>query len=246
MPRGGRLLIKTESHLLGAADPDDNLQLSPGSYLVLTVSDSGCGMPAAVRQHIFEPFFTTKEIGKGTGLGLSYVYGVVLQHSGAIRVDSEPAVGTTFNVWLPTALKPAASPVKVGGASAPGGSELVLIAEDEEMVRALSQRALEGAGYRTLVAANGLEAVRLFEQHRDSVALALLDIVMPDMGGHEVCHRIRQLAPEVPVIFCTGYDPDSSPQGDDRCQLLAKPFTPKGLLIAVRGILDYCPAGAVQ
>jgi signal transduction histidine kinase/ActR/RegA family two-component response regulator len=243
MPQGGQLTIRTESVTLSEDYCSAHRDVEPGRYLMLTVADDGCGMPAEVRDHIFEPFFTTKGVGKGTGLGLAMVYGILQQHHGAIRVYSEPGMGTTFRIYLPAIGRQAPDEAEPMRQRARGGTETILIAEDEPMVRQLTVRILQSAGYHTLVAANGEEAVRLFEEHIDEVDLAVLDVVMPRMGGRDAFQKIRVMRPEVQAIFCSGYDPDTAQVGfvaDQRMRLIQKPFDPQLLLATVREVLDEC------
>jgi signal transduction histidine kinase len=241
MPDGGQLLIKTERILLDdetcAAYPD----LAPGNYLALTVSDTGCGMSSEVLQQAFDPFYTTKEVGKGTGLGLATIYGVVAQHKGTVRVYSEPGVGTAFKILLPTVnrlARPSAKPTAVGQAQ-PG--ETILVAEDEPLVRELAVRALTAAGYRTLDAADGAEALSLFAAQPCEISLVLLDVVMPCMNGHEVYEQMRLLKGDVKIIFTSAYDVETARLGFiDRqgLRFLHKPFDGADLLPMVREVLD--------
>ena len=150
---------------------------------MLSVADNGLGMSAEVKAQIFEPFFTTKELGKGTGLGLAMVYGMVEQHGGIIHVYSEPGEGTTFKIYLPVATSSRAATEQPASLPTARGHETILIAEDDPIVRAFLVRVLSGAGYSTLAAPDGVEALRIFHQHADSISLALLDVVMPNLGG---------------------------------------------------------------
>jgi signal transduction histidine kinase len=241
MPHGGRLLIKTENLHLNDEFSELQRDLTPGRYLVLTVADNGCGIAPEVRDRIFEPFFTTKEVGKGTGLGLPMVYGVVRQHKGTIRVYSEVGLGTTFRIYLPTVDHALARPNDSRKSAARGGHETILIAEDDPLVRDVAVRILERAGYRTIVAADGQEAVELFAEHRGEISLAVLDVVMPRLGGRDVCKKIKASKPNTEVIFCSGYDPemagiDTFAAPDQR--IVQKPFDPEKLLNIIRDALD--------
>jgi PAS domain S-box-containing protein len=241
MPEGGQLLIKTENLQLSEAYCDVHPDVKPGRYLLLTVADTGAGIPPDVKEHIFEPFFTTKEVGKGTGLGLAMVYGVVQQHGGAIQVYSEPGIGTTFKIYLPTVDSAAETSVIPICRNSRGGTETILIAEDDPMVRDLAVRVLGKAGYQTITAADGEEAVRLFEANRDIISLALLDVVMPRLSGRDAFHRIKAIKPSVQAVFCTGYDPEMAQVGfvmDDCFRLIQKPFDPEVLLETIRELLD--------
>ena len=191
MPKGGRLIIRTQNVSLSDQSCADHRGTKPGPHVMLSVADTGCGMSAEVKAQIFEPFFTTKEPGKGTGLGLAMVYGMVEQHGGMIHVYSEPNLGTAFKIYLPIAPSVDAAHEERPTDHATGGKETILIAEDESMVRDLAVRILTRAGYAVLVAADGAEAVELFEAHASEVSLALLDAVMPKLTGHQAYDRIK-------------------------------------------------------
>ena len=211
---------------------------------MFVVADTGSGMSADVRDHIFDPFFTTKGVGKGTGLGLAMVYGMVRQHGGAIRVYSELGVGTTFRVYLPTTDHATPAPAAAPAREVRGGHETILIAEDDPLVRRLAVLVLQRAGYQTIIAVDGEEAVRLFQQHANEISLALLDVVMPRMGGREAFQRIKELDPAMKVVFCSGYDPSMAQVGfvfNDEARLVQKPFVPETLLSTLRDVLDEAP-----
>jgi CheY-like chemotaxis protein len=217
--------------------------------LLFTVADTGCGMSPEIKEKIFEPFFTTKEVGKGTGLGLSMVYGLVHQHHGAIHVYSEPGFGTTFRIYLPTVDHAVAKADARSDKRSAGGTETILIAEDDPMVCDLAVRMLSRAGYQTIVASDGEEAVRLFVENVDRVSLVLLDVVMPRMGGREALDRIKLINPNVHAIFSSGYDPEMAQVGDVMVKellLIQKPFDPEVLLGAIREILDTEPCHAAN
>lgn len=248
MPGGGQLTIKTEDATFSPAYCEFHPQMKPGRYVVFSVADTGCGMPPEVKNHIFEPFFTTKEVGKGTGLGLAMVYGVVQQHHGAIHVYSEPGLGTTFKIYLPTVDREAQAAPRPERPPARGGNETILVAEDDPLVRDLAERILGGAGYRTITATNGEDAVRLFQSNADAIALALLDVVMPRLGGRDAFRQMRIIKPDARAVFCSGYDPEMPQVGfvaDDNLRLIQKPFDPETLLAAVRKVLDESPVVAV-
>jgi PAS domain S-box-containing protein len=225
MPDGGRLVIATRSD---------------GDRVAMSVADSGVGMSAEVRERAFEPFFTTKPPGKGTGLGLAMVYGIVEQHGGSVRVDSELGHGATFEVRLPIAIAPPLQEAARRRPHALGGHETILIAEDEAGVRDPLVRMLEDAGYRVLVATDGEEAVGLFERHASQIALAVLDVVMPRLGGPSAALRIRARAPQLPIILTSGYDgaAEASAASVPRAKRLDKPYAPDSLLRIVRDALD--------
>jgi PAS domain S-box-containing protein len=241
MPHGGKLLIKTEDLELSDELAELRRDLAPGRYLVLSVTDTGCGMSPEVRDRIFEPFFTTKGVGKGTGLGLPMVYGVVRQHNGTVRVYSELGVGTSFRIYLPVINRPSEN-VEAAPRSKPrGGNETILVAEDDPMVRDVAVRILERAGYRTITAADGVQAVELFEKHQDAISLAIIDMVMPRLSGREVYQSIKQTKPQTQIVFCSGYDPEMTgveTLPDQTTQIVQKPFDPEKLLDIIRDALD--------
>lgn len=244
MPSGGCLTIETCN-----TDLDDDAcrrtpGLSPGRHAELIVSDNGIGMDGKTREHIFEPFFTTKEPGKGTGLGLATVFGIVRQHGGFVSVESEPKKGTKFRIYLPAVKSPAdlAEPrSKLEETSFRGGKETLLVADDHEGIREMIRSALEGCGYRVLFAVNGEEAIHVFEEHMDEIRLVVLDMVMPRVGGLEAAKRMRQIRPELPVIFTTGYSADHEALTgviETGGAVVEKPFDPKKLARRVRELLD--------
>jgi len=241
MPAGGKLLVKTERLTLGEPLGGAKLQAGPGCYVVISVVDTGCGMTPEVKQRIFEPFFTTKEVGQGTGLGLATVYGILQQHEGAIHVYSEPGQGTAFKIYLPSADQAADTSQPGANDRRYDGTETILLAEDESLVRRLAVRFLEEAGYRVLVAQDGEEALRLFRQHRDEVSLVLLDAVMPKLNGREVYQRIKAWNPQTKAVFCSGYDPETAQSGfiaEQNLRLVQKPFERANLLRTIREVLD--------
>ena len=248
MPGGGRLLIQTEAAVLDAEDCRSNVNSRPGRYVRVTVSDTGAGMPPDVLGRIFEPFFTTKEIGKGTGLGLSMVYGVVQQHGGMIHVRSEPGQGSTFEIYLPAVEAAAEATVAAPPSAVRGGSETILMAEDDPLVRAALVRVLAEAGYRVLAAADGEEAVKVFAANSAAIGLVLLDMMMPKMGGREAHARIAEINPDTPVVYCTGYDSGLAkldPAAAAALCVVQKPVDPPVLLTTIRETLDrrlLCPA----
>lgn len=241
MPDGGALVIETENVVVD----QDYCVLHPwartGRFVLLTVTDTGCGMDRVTLERVFEPFFTTKEAGRGTGLGLAMVYGIVKQHEGMIQAYSEPGRGSAFKIYLPLVERSAAAVGPKVETPAVGGSETILLAEDDLMVLDLSRTVLELAGYTVVSASSGEEAVARFEEHRDEVALLLLDVVMPGLGGREAYRRIEALRPGVPVIYTSGYS-GGGLQTDfvlaEGVVLLQKPFARNDMLRAVRRALD--------
>jgi len=207
--------------------------LNTRHFARLSVSDNGPGIPEACMQNIFEPFFTTKEVGEGTGLGLAMVYGSVREHGGAINVQSEEGKGTCFHVYLPLieSSETACEPEK-GKLAAKGTGQTILLADDSEALRETGKGLLEHFGYHVLLADNGREAVDIFNDKRDDIDLVILDIIMPRMGGVRAADKIREARPEIPVIFSTGYDPDSSMNDmmpTQREIILHKPFSAQEL-----------------
>ncbi|GFO69553.1 hypothetical protein GMLC_31320 [Geomonas limicola] len=212
----------------------------PGDFAVLSVSDTGSGMNEAVREKIFEPFFTTKEMGHGTGLGLSIVYGIVKQHNGYINVYSEPGHGTTFNIYLPVCGEPEATPAPDLEAII-GGTETILLAEDDLSVRSLVRSVLAAQGYRVIEAADGAEAVALFREHEEEIDLAILDVVMPKLNGRETYNEILARKPRTRAIFISGYTADIMDKNglaDHGLHLVNKPLLPSQLLSKIREVLQ--------
>jgi len=242
MPEGGRLTIETANITLEAPVPRTFGDVPPGAYVMLAVSDTGCGMDAETQAHIFEPFFTTKEAGKGTGLGLSTVYGIVQQSGGHIWVYSEPGRGAVFKIYLPRVADvsaPLAPPAAAAGA--PGGSETVLVVEDDEQVRALMASTLRSSGYRVLEASDGIQALLVLGQHAGPLDLLVTDVVLPGMSGRDVAGHLARLRPEAAVLYVSGYPDHAVVQHgvlEAESALLQKPFTPQALARAVRAALD--------
>ncbi|MBU6400560.1 MAG: response regulator [Verrucomicrobia bacterium] len=243
MPRGGELTIATSARNPSLEYLAQHPEARPGPCACLAVRDTGCGMPPEVRQRIFEPFFTTKPAGKGTGLGLFTVYGIVRQHGGWVEVESEAGTGTVFEVFLPCAeagTKPAAKAPE--RQKVRGGTETILIVEDEPPVRELLQHMLEHQGYRVLLASSGIEALAVWQEHRGEVALVVTDMVMPEgMGGLELAEHLRQDAPGTKVIFTSGYSAETFNVGvplREGVNFLKKPFPFQRLARVVRERLD--------
>jgi len=242
MPHGGRLVIEAGDVEVDDRAAGEHPGMRPGLHVTLVVRDTGVGMDAATQARLFEPFFTTKGPGKGTGLGLAVVYGIVKQSGGYIGVESELGKGTTFTVYLPSveeAVEPA--PAEVAPAELPGGTETVLMVEDEEAVRDLIGEILRQAGYTVLGARHGGEALVIGDRHRGPIHLLLTDVVMPEMGGRELVDRLAVTRPAMKVIFMSGYTDDAvAGHGvvGTGTALLRKPVTPETLLRSVRDVLD--------
>jgi PAS domain S-box-containing protein len=242
MPRGGRLTIETRNVELDAEYSRTHADASPGSHVLLSVSDTGSGIPPALKAKIFEPFFTTKGPGKGTGLGLSTVYGIIKQSGGHVTVYSEIGVGTSFKVYLPRAERVIE---KVKGQSGirnlRRGTETILLAEDEEGVRALTRHVLVGCGYTVLEAADGDDAVRVAAGYAGTIHLLITDVVMPGTGGRAMAEQICELYPEMRVLFVSGYTDDAVIRHGvlrEGVNFLQKPFSPMMLSFKVREVLD--------
>ena len=210
---------------------------------MIAVTDTGMGMHEETRKRIFEPFFTTKEVGKGTGLGLAMVYGIVKQHDGFINVYSEPGKGTTFRIYLP--LIKADTDKGEEAASAPeypeGGTETILLAEDDASLRELSRSVLEQFGYTVIAAVDGEDAVKTYRENKDRIQLLLFDLTMPKKGGKEAYDEIRQIRPDVKVLFTSGYAMDRvQKEGilEEGLDFILKPVSPMGLLKKIREVLD--------
>jgi CheY-like chemotaxis protein len=238
MPAGGTLTIRTANAAYREryAGPDGVIEA--GHYVVLSVSDTGHGMDASVRAHIFEPFFTTKQHGKGTGLGLSTVYGIVKQSGGEIWVASEPGRGTEFQILLPRVDEPAEARDPAAPAAAPAGVETVLLAEDEDTLRALVRDILVSNGYRVIEARNGAEALQLARNCPGEIHLLITDLVMPQLSGQELARRLAPERPELKILYMSGYTDEALPVHGLAKQYLQKPFTPEMLVRQVRQLLD--------
>jgi two-component system, cell cycle sensor histidine kinase and response regulator CckA len=242
MPGGGRIVVETSNADLDVRFAKRHAPTRPGRYVMLAVSDTGTGMDAATQERIFEPFFTTKQLGHGTGLGLATVYGIVKQSNGYIWVYSEPGLGSTFKIYLP---RVDAEVLHEKGSEAapplPGGSETVLIVEDDHTVRGLAGEMLEMNGYTVLVARDGREALDLVRRHRRSIHLLLTDVVMPQMSGRELAEGIASIHPGIRVLYMSGYtDGVIAHHGvlEAGVAYLQKPFTADFLARKVREVLD--------
>jgi PAS domain S-box-containing protein len=241
MPGGGRLTIETGNVDVDEEYAERHVSVTPGRYVLLSVTDTGSGMSAETRERIFEPFFTTKEQGKGTGLGLSTAYGIVKQSGGTIWVYSEQGKGTTFKIFLPGVDAVPTQPREGGPETAAPGTETLLVVEDEDAVRAAAKRILEGAGYRVLTAADGHAALEMFEEHGEAIDLLLTDVVMPRMSGRDLELRVRARNPGIKVLFMSGYAESAIINHGmlgSGIRFIGKPFAVAELRRRVREVLD--------
>jgi two-component system cell cycle sensor histidine kinase/response regulator CckA len=242
MPEGGRLTLETSNMNLDEEYARRHISVKPGPYVMMAVTDTGCGMDAVTRSHLFEPFFTTKEKGKGTGLGLSTVYGIIKQSGGNIWAYSEVGRGSTFKVYLPRTEGAVKSykPKEIAPAAAKG-TETILLVEDEDAVRTMISRVLQGSGYRVLEACQGKEAIEVCRKHPGLIHLMVTDVIMPQMSGRELAERLATVRPEMKVLFMSGY-PDKAivHHGvlDPGTAFLQKPFTLTALENKVREVLE--------
>ncbi|HEV2396866.1 MAG TPA: ATP-binding protein [Candidatus Sulfotelmatobacter sp.] len=239
MPRGGRFIIETHNAELDETAVSRHPQAKPGHYAVLSVSDTGCGMDKETQAHIFEPFFTTKPLGKGTGLGLSTVYGIVQQNKGHIWVYSEPGKGARFKIFFPRAVGEVVPPRL--SSEILGGSETVLLVEDDELMLKLTRECLTSSGYNIFCAATGEDAILVASQAEGPIDLLLTDVVMPGISGRQLAASLSAYRPELKVLYMSGYTADLVANHgvlENGIALLEKPFTKEDLLASVRRVLD--------
>ena len=239
MPRGGKLVIQTENVSL-EHEAARQLSVTPGDYVMLSVTDTGAGMDEATMSHIFEPFFTTKGPGKGTGLGLATVYGIVRQTGGGISVESEVGQGSVFRIYLPRETAPIdVSRTVLAPIEKSQNFETVMVVEDEDIVRELVCEVLEDQGYNVLCARDGIEALHMAESFDEEIHLLVTDVIMPHMNGHELAEKLCALRPDMKVLYVSGYsDNDIGDHGvlEPRYELLQKPFTPQTLARKIRDV----------
>lgn len=244
MKTGGRLTIETANVTLDENYVATHAEAQHGPHVLLAVSDTGHGMAAETKEHLFEPFFTTKSPGKGTGLGLSTVYGIVKQAGGDIQVYSEPGKGSTFKVFLPVAEGEVSPPPAPFEESISGGSETILLCEDDRAVRHMTERMLSSAGYTVLAAEDGREALGIAEKHASQIQLVITDVIIPDMNGRELADALRALRPGLPILFISGYSANVIAHHGviaADVHFLEKPFTYDDLLRHVRRALEPVP-----
>jgi two-component system, cell cycle sensor histidine kinase and response regulator CckA len=245
MPDGGKINIRTENVVIQtmAGLP---FQVKPGTYVLLTVSDTGIGMDEATRERIFEPFFTTKEMGRGTGLGLASVYGIVKGHEGYIDVKSQPDQGTTFRIYFPSSREQAAGEGDPSVDNVLRGAETVLFVDDEEEIVKVSKALLEIMGYRVLTARNGQEALQVYQQRKEDIDIVLLDMIMPGMNGSHVYEKLKAINEDVRVLLLSGYSKDREATAilASRCDgFIQKPFKVQDLSRSIRQALACRPNG---
>jgi two-component system cell cycle sensor histidine kinase/response regulator CckA len=239
MPRGGKIAIELRNIELDKIGVVSHPGLQPGDYVEMSVSDTGSGMDAETRSRIFEPFFTTKESGKGTGLGLATVYGIVQQNNGAIEVQSRIGHGTTFYIYLPRATD-LGKPAPMHAVAASGGSETILLVEDDDRVRALVSNMLRKHGFTLLLASAGDQALEIAARHRGPIDLLLTDVLMPGLNGRMLSERLTASRPETRVLFMSGYSDDEILRLGVRkaaAHFIQKPFSVDALLHKIREML---------
>lgn len=242
MPDGGQITIETNNVDITKEFSDLYLNVTPGPYVLLTVTDTGMGMDEITRTRLFEPFYTTKEVGKGTGLGLSTVYGIVKQCKGTIWMHSEVGKGTVFKVYLPIAEECSETPVVRNEVQRRTGQETLLIVEDDENLRELYADALEFRGYRVISAANGKEALKVLAQKKDEIHLLLTDVMMPQMGGVELARKASEIHSSMPIVLMSGYTNEMIDDQDEsmsrKVHFIQKPFNTEALVQKIHEALD--------
>ncbi len=241
MPYGGTLTISSESIYLDTAYTRLNPEVKEGSYVILTVSDTGVGMDEEIKEHIFEPFFTTKDKARGTGLGLATVYGIVKQSDGYITVESEPGKGTEFKIYFPGFKKQLPKKEKdKKKIKTVGGHETIMVVEDEYMVRELVCDTLRNSGYKVIEATNGKEAIEIFEKNKKKIDMILTDVIMPEMSGRKLIETLSEKLPHLKALYMSGYTDDAIIRHgvlEPGMDYIQKPFTPKSLIQKIREVL---------
>jgi CheY-like chemotaxis protein len=240
MADGGRLSLTTKN----ATEDDMQTNLykpKPGNYVLFTVTDTGTGMNEETKARIFEPFFTTKEMGRGTGLGLASAYGIVKSHGGYIEVDSKKGMGTTFKIYLPASQKPVDHHTDKRQKKVATGSETILLVDDERMILEVGRQLLEAMGYEVLTAANGKQAVDIYETQKNDIDLLILDVIMPEMNGSAVYDRIKHINPKIKVLVSSGYSVQGQAEemlGRGCNGFIQKPFHIGQLSKSIREVLQ--------
>jgi two-component system, cell cycle sensor histidine kinase and response regulator CckA len=241
MTEGGTVTVETADVSLGDDHRASHLDCVPGPHVMLAVTDTGTGMTPEVLDRIFEPFFTTKDVGKGTGIGLAMVFGVVQQAGGSLDVRSEVGSGTTFKVYFPAVEVPASRRSDPSLLPVIGGTETILLVEDEAGVRGFAAASLRSQGYHVLTAADGVDALQVVHAHDGPLDLVVTDVVMPGTNGPDLVSRLRAIRPEIGVLFMSGYADDSVMRHGlltSDVALIQKPFSPRDLAIRVRRVFD--------
>jgi PAS domain S-box-containing protein len=244
MPDGGKLIIETENVVLNQAYCRSHLGALPGEYVLISITDTGCGMDSETMEHIFEPFYTTKEMGKGTGLGLATVYGIIKNHNGYIMCYSEVGKGTTFKIYLPAidgSHQSSNDDEDISGINERGNGETILLVDDDKDIRELGENILRKFGYRVLTASSGEEATRIYKDRRDDISLVILDLIMPGMGGKKTLDQILKLDPNAKVIISSGfsasaYARDAMESGAEG--FICKPYNINQLLSVVHDVIN--------
>jgi two-component system cell cycle sensor histidine kinase/response regulator CckA len=241
MPKGGKLTVETRNVELDQEYARLRPEVQPGRFVLLTITDTGCGMTPEVKARVFEPFFTTKGVGKGTGLGLAVVLGIIKQSDGYVEVYSEPDIGTTFKIYFPAVEEKVSAHKGIDAGNVERGTERVLLVEDEDSVRGLAVLVLQTHGYKVLAAGNGKEAMRLIEKHPGGFDLLVTDVVMPGMGGPDLAEALRPRFPHMKVLFSSGYTDDVVVRHgllQEKVAFLHKPYSPLSLVKKVRQVLE--------
>jgi two-component system, cell cycle sensor histidine kinase and response regulator CckA len=241
MPDGGKLTITTKNVFIDDKYTKIHLNTKIGSYVAISIEDTGCGMPKEILDRIFEPFFTTKEPGKGTGLGLSTTLGIIKSHGGFINVDSELGKGTEFTVYLPAIDRIETEKSKeeefIGGCG-----ELILVVDDESLIREITETTLSAYNYRVITASDGVEALALYVKHQDEISLVLTDLMMPSLGGLAIVRTLVKIDPKIKIIAFSGLESNSKlAEAAGVCKFLSKPYTTKDLLDTINQVLDSSP-----
>jgi CheY-like chemotaxis protein len=241
----GKLTIETGMKTFDPAYCADHEAFIPGDFVLLAVSDDGCGMDKEALNNLFEPFFTTKNIGKGTGLGISTVYGIVKQNNGFINVYSEPDQGSIFRIYLPRHFAADETPAVIHpDKPAPTGNETILLVEDEPAILRMTRMMLERKGYSVLSAATPVEAIDLAKTRADKIDLLMTDVVMPEMNGRDLAGKLTALFPDIKILFMSGYTANVIAHHgvlDEGVAFIQKPFSMQKLAEKVRGVLDNTP-----
>jgi len=244
MPGGGRLVISTSNTTLDESAAQEQLGISAGEYVCISVSDTGIGMDEKTKSRMFEPFFTTKPTGAGTGFGLAMVYGIITNHDGAIQVTSEAGKGTEVVIYLPRYVEARVSEVEAG-VPVPEGGNKVLLVDDEYVIRQVASRMLERGGYDVLLASNGKEALTIYEKNRDAIGVVLLDLIMPGMGGRETHRRLKEIDPDVKIVYTSGYGLQDRPELRQLRDIpfIQKPFQTEVLVQTIGRLLGVKTVG---